>query len=121
MVRTGTARSRSAFGIDAVVVIVVIVVACTIAFATMVIGPVANDSTAVAAGGDPGAPPPVTVSDFYPEENNLSDCVGLVERPGCGSEERGGAGQTIVFVLLVIGLGIIFWRITVGVRRNRRE
>ena len=63
--------------------------------------------------------PPDTVSDFLPEDANLSDCIGLVERPGCGSEARGGAGQTAVFVALVVGLGLIFWRITAGVRRNR--
>ena len=66
----------------------------------------------------PDRPVP-TVSDFYPEDNNLSDCLGLVERPGCGSEARGGWRQTAVFVVLAIGMGLIFWRISVGVRRNR--
>ncbi|WP_040496491.1 hypothetical protein [Ilumatobacter nonamiensis] len=84
------------------------------------VGPVASPVVS-ASGGDVESPTPVTVSDFYPEENSLSDCLGLVERPGCGSEERGGWGQTAVFTLLVVGLGIIFWRISVGVRRNRRE
>lgn len=84
------------------------------------VGPVTSQS-AHASGDETDAPPPVTVTDFYPEENNLSDCVGLVERPGCGSEERGGWGQTAVFALLVVGLGIIFWRIAVGVRKNRRD
>ncbi|MGA9275907.1 hypothetical protein [Ilumatobacter sp.] len=68
-----------------------------------------------------GDPPPVTVSDFFPEENNLTDCLGLVERPGCGSEERGGWAQNVIFVLLVLGLGFIFWRVFVGVRRNRAD
>jgi hypothetical protein len=63
--------------------------------------------------------PPVTVSDFFPEDNNLSDCLGLVEKPGCGSESRGGLGQILVFVFLALGLGIILWRISVGVRANR--
>lgn len=94
-----------------VAVVVVVLVA--------LIGPTAPAVTAV---GDEAEPiPPVTVTDFYPEESNLSDCVGLVERPGCGSEERGGWRQTAVFGLLVVGLGIIFWRIAVGVRRNRRR
>jgi hypothetical protein len=65
--------------------------------------------------------PPVTISDFYPEDNNLSDCVGLVERPGCGSEERGGWRQAAVFVVLAAGLALIIWRISVGVRRNRSD
>lgn len=62
----------------------------------------------------------MTVTDFYPEENNLSDCLGLVERPGCGSESRGGWRQTLTFVFLAAGLGVIFWRISVGIRNNRR-
>ncbi len=66
--------------------------------------------------------PPVTIADdFFPESANLSDCVGFVERPGCGAEGRGGPQQTAIFVALAIGLGIIFWRIVVGVRRNRQQ
>ncbi len=70
---------------------------------------------------DPDAPPrpPPTVSDFFPEDANLSDCLGLVERPGCGSEARGGWRQTLVFVALAAGLALVFWRVSVGVRRNR--
>lgn len=76
---------------------------------------------ASASSDDPPERPPITVSDFIPEETNLSDCVGLVEKPGCGSEARGGWGQTAVFVALAAGLGIIIWRISVGVRANRRD
>lgn len=75
---------------------------------------------AIAGNEEPPVRPPITVSDFIPEDANLSDCVGLVERPGCGSEARGGIGQTGVFIALAIGLGIIIWRISVGVRANRR-
>jgi hypothetical protein len=63
--------------------------------------------------------PPVTVSDFFPDQQNLSDCLGLVERPGCGSEARGGWRQTLVFAVLVIGLALIFWRISRGIKANR--
>ena len=62
-----------------------------------------------------------TVSDFYPEDSNLSDCLGLVERPGCGSKARGGWRQVVVLGALLAGLGLIFWRISVGVRRNRAD
>jgi hypothetical protein len=65
--------------------------------------------------------PPVTVNDFFPEDNNLSDCVGLVEKPGCGSESRGGTGQNLVFGFLALGLGIILWRVSVGIRANRAD
>jgi hypothetical protein len=65
--------------------------------------------------------PPVTVSEFFPEDQNLSDCLGLVERPGCGSEARGGWRQTVVFGVIIVGLGLIFWRISRGIKANRSE
>jgi hypothetical protein len=82
-----------------------------------------GSGSAAASTGTDGSddPTPVTVTDFYPENNDLSDCVGLVERPGCGSEARGGWRQTVTFALLAPGLGLIFWRVAVGVRNNRRE
>lgn len=75
---------------------------------------------AVEAGSDEPPPPPVTIApEFLPESANLSDCVGLVERPGCGSKARGGWRQTAVFAAIAVGLGVIFWRVSLGVRRNR--
>ena len=64
-------------------------------------------------------PPPVTANEFLPRERDLSDCVGALEKPGCGSEARGGAGQTAVFVLIMLGMALIFTRIVIGVRKNR--
>jgi hypothetical protein len=81
---------------------------------------VTPDPASFALATSPEPAPPVTVSDFYPEDSNLSDCLGLVERPGCGSEARGGWRQSLVFVVLVGGMALIFWRVAVGVRRNRR-
>jgi hypothetical protein len=66
-------------------------------------------------------PPPITANDFLPEDRDLSDCVGVLEKPGCGSEDRGGAMMTIVFALVIGGMAFIFWRVIVGARRNRRE
>jgi hypothetical protein len=74
-------------------------------------------ASSVASSVDPA--PPVTDNDFIPQERNLSECVGLLDRPGCGSEERGGAGQTIVFVVMLGAMGVIFTRIAIGVRKNR--
>jgi hypothetical protein len=86
--------------------------------------PAASAAPSTPASSDPLDPPdrpPVTVSDFYPENADLSDCVGFVQRPGCGSEARGGTGQTLAFVALAVGLGLVFWRVAVGVRKNRRS
>jgi hypothetical protein len=63
--------------------------------------------------------PAVTANEFLPEDRDLTDCVGVLEKPGCGSEERGGTMLNIVFVLVIGGMSFIFWRIIVGVRRNR--
>jgi hypothetical protein len=64
-------------------------------------------------------PPPDTANEFLPEERNLSDCVGVLEKPGCGSEERGGVMLNLVFLVVIAGMSFIFWRIIVGVRKNR--
>ena len=66
-------------------------------------------------------PPPITANDFLPEDRNLSDCVGVLEKPGCGSEERGGPMMTLVFALVIGGMAFVFWRVIVGVRKNRAE
>ena len=66
-------------------------------------------------------PPPVTANDFLPEERDLTDCVGALEKPGCGSEERGGPMMTVVFLMVMAGMGFIFWRVIVGVRQNRSQ
>lgn len=72
------------------------------------------------ASTDPDDPaPPATVNEFLPEDRNLGDCLGAVERPGCGSEARGGWRQTLVFVAIVGGLGVIAWRVVASARRAR--
>ena len=66
-------------------------------------------------------PPPITANEFLPEDRDLSDCVGVLEKPGCGSEERGGPMMTLVFALVIGGMSFVFWRVIVGVRKNRAE
>jgi len=65
--------------------------------------------------------PPVTVSDFFPESENLSTCTGFAERPGCGSESRGGWRQTAVLAAILLGLVVVFGNVIRGVRRNRKS
>jgi hypothetical protein len=64
-------------------------------------------------------PPPDTPNEFLPDERNLSDCVGVLEKPGCGSKERGGTMMNAVFLIVIGGMAFIFWRIIIGVRKNR--
>jgi hypothetical protein len=94
----------------------------------------------VSAGASPDEPAPtpttapITVADpvpddvtidtanpFLPDEVDLSQCVGTLPRPGCGSEERGGWHQNLVAIAMVAGLLIVFGRVAWGVRRNRRQ
>lgn len=78
-----------------------------------------------AVGADDGAPPvtapTVTANEFLPENADVTDCIGALERPGCGSESRGGWRQTLVFGLMAAGLVLVFGRVAVAVRRSRRE
>jgi hypothetical protein len=57
---------------------------------------------------------------FLPEDRDLTQCVGTLERPGCGSEARGGWHQNAVAIAMVAGLLIVFGRIAWGVRRSQR-
>jgi len=91
-------------------------------------GPMSGDTMSgdtVPGDTDPGdtvpgdTVPTDTANPFLPEERDLTDCLGLLQRPGCGSEARGGLGQTLVAVAMISGLVLIFGRVAWGVRRNR--
>jgi len=75
----------------------------------------------VADGASAPDPPVDTVNPFIPEDVDLTTCVGLLERPGCGSEARGGIRQTLVAIAMVGGLLIIFGRIAWAIRANHRR
>ena len=82
----------------------------------------AISATAVQAVSAPPPTDPGGTADnpFVPEDKDLTECVSAVPKPGCGSEARGGWRQGLVFAVLVVGLGLIGWRITRAVRRNRQ-
>ena len=84
------------------------------------LGVFAGGSLAVAQGDTtpPATAPPSTFNVFYPEERPLSDCLGSLERPNCGSEARGGWAQYTIAVLMVGGLAFIGWRIVRLARRT---
>ncbi len=86
----------------------------------VLIGGLALPTGVAVAAPDP-PPPPVTIHpDFLPERENVTDCIGsAVQLPNCGSKGRGGWRQTAVFGAMAAGLALVFWRVSVGVRRNR--
>lgn len=57
-------------------------------------------------------------SDFLPDEQDVGDCVGLLERPNCGSPDKGGWRQYLVMLALVLGVAFIAWRVARLVRRR---
>lgn len=65
-------------------------------------------TTAPVSGDEPNV--------FLPEDQNLSDCVGTLQRPGCGSAARGGWRQYMTMGVLALGLAFVGWRIGRGVR-----
>ncbi len=93
----------------------------------LVAGPIAPH-VASASSTDPTVPPTTLPTDeivvdeanpFLPENRDLTDCVGALERPGCGSEARGGWHQNAVAVVMIGGLIVVFGRIAWGVRRGQ--
>ena len=83
--------------------------------ATLAASPPAPSPTA-----PPATVPVVTANEFLPTDRDLSDCVGVLEKPGCGSQARGGTAITVVFIIMLLAMVLIFARIAVGVRQNRR-
>jgi hypothetical protein len=68
------------------------------------------------------APAPTTTIEnvFLPDDTtvNVTECISSVQRPGCGSRERGGWRQGLVFGVIVVGLIAIGARLVIGIRRR---
>lgn len=52
-------------------------------------------------------------------DRQLSDCLGTLERPGCGSESRGGPYQLILFMVMMAAFAFIAWRVWRSARQAR--
>ncbi|MEQ1872674.1 MAG: hypothetical protein ABL953_03015 [Ilumatobacteraceae bacterium] len=59
---------------------------------------------------------PTTENDFLPQRENVSDCIGAVERPDCGSNAKGGWQMYLTFGVLIAGMSFIGWRVVRSVR-----
>jgi len=102
--------------------VVRILIAVVVILGGLSLGP---NLASVSAENDP---PPVatdvpvdTANPFLPEDADLTSCVGTLQRPGCGSRERGGWHQDLVAIAMIGGLLLVFGRVAWGVARNRRD
>jgi hypothetical protein len=91
--------------------------ACSLASLTGIATACSGPNPYQAAASTTVAPDAAGGNDFVPDRN-ISECVGLVERPDCGSESKGGLGMTLTFVALLLGLGVVLGRIAMSVRRR---
>ncbi len=73
--------------------------------------PTAPSATSAAGSG-------IADNVFLPEGQDVTDCVGTLERPNCGSSEKGGWRQYLVMLALVLGVAFIAWRVARLVRRR---
>jgi hypothetical protein len=107
-----------------------LLLAALLASAAIFVSAISLDGPASALGAPPreavatappvDSQPPITANDFIPEERDLTSCIGVLERPGCGSESRGGWRQTMILVAIFGGLVVVFGNVARGVRKNRQ-
>jgi hypothetical protein len=92
----------------------------TIVLGALVAVVVLAGAPAAAEPPSPSPEPPATVVDnpFIPEDQNLSDCISALPRPGCGSDAHGGWRQALIFGLIVVAAAFIAWRIVRIVRQR---
>ena len=94
-----------------------------LALAALVLVP-AHATSASAQSDDPVPTEDVTVdtaNPFLPEDRDVTECIGMLQRPGCGSEARGGWHQNAVAIAMIGGLVVVFGRVAYGVRKNRQR
>lgn len=84
--------------------------------AAMVIVPSAHAAATAPPTTESSTSGPTATNDLLPEQNDIDNCVGTVERANCGSKARADGHTYLVFLALTIGLTFIGWRIAHGVR-----
>lgn len=62
----------------------------------------------------------------YPLDSDVSDCIGLLPKPGCGfaptqAGDRGGGLQFAVFSFMFIGIAVIFTVVFRNVVRRDKQ
>jgi hypothetical protein len=68
-------------------------------------------TTTVPQGATDTNRPTAADNPFIPTDVDLSECLGTLPRPGCGSDERGGWRQYLTFAILMLAMALIGWRV----------
>ena len=106
------------------IALLTVLVATFITFQT----PLATNATSPNASifAKPSTSPDTSTPAVYDLENEPSQCIGLLPKPGCGKEpqdagDRGGALQYAVFGLMIVGLGVIGAGMVRGIRTKKPQ
>ena len=70
--------------------------------------------------------PPTTENDFMNLGRDLTTCISSSPLPDCGREptssgDRGGWQQLLLFLIMFLGMIVIFWRVYLSIRARDRN
>ena len=70
--------------------------------------------------------PPTTENDFMNLGRDLTTCISSSPLPDCGREptssgDRGGWQQLLLFLVMFLGMIVIFWRVYLSIRARDRN
>ena len=104
------------------IALLAILVATLVTFQTSVVANATSPEASTFA--KPTTSPDTSTPAAYDLENEPSECIGFLPKPGCGKEpqdagERGGTLQYLVFTIMIIGLTVVGIGITRGVKKQR--
>jgi len=118
-VATSTSVSRRLF---VSLALFVVFIGGSLALASCASGPSPISRASTTIAGD-SAPVSTQAPSFLPDDpnRNLSECIGTVERPGCGSKARGGWRMGLTFGVLMLGIALIGATIVRSARRRARR
>lgn len=115
----GTVPVRSRIAATLIALLVIVPVGAALAGCSGGESPISRGSTTTLGSDDV----PQRDTSFYPDDpnRNLSDCIGSLERPGCGSKARGGWRMGLTFGILALALVFIGWRLVRAWRRRDHQ
>jgi len=70
--------------------------------------------------------PPTTENDFMNLGRDVTSCISSNPLPDCGraptsSSDRGGWQQLLLFLIMFLGMIVIFWRVYLSIRARDRN